>query len=933
MGAFTPLFSRLTGPTAPVHAGVPLGPVSSPMTTGHVVDTVKTGVVVAAATALATASGSDPRSYNPGIGDATDLLGWIKSTDRLIDGTIDVANKITQYAGVSLSHPTGFMREMLDIGVGGAVAAWSMRKIYSEYNKLMLSPGREPFSSAIKTMYYYMGIGFVERLAVDNYNAVLRHGAWGLYADEINWNAYVAGLAIWALTSPIWPWTAKLAFPLSAPFTKLFMPSVAHSGKFISSAGEMLPANEDAARYLIEKAGSGKLSFSVTAEHMAQADVAAAASRLGSAEASVAFKYDGESYAASTGLLVALNKAMKEASGTTEDRVSVTAKYSQPIEAETIGVRDGKTVRAGLEGDKGVPLDNGTLLQGSVIVLKDDQITLKVSTKVADLVKQADGGVIAVVKGILEGSESVPVKHGEFPKRLEDAEFAVVVKGPADKLLPTIGEGIAERPVSENPLSPLNLTPKAARRKLRTTFAPTNLTVTVLPPAQASDAYAADLLKAAAQDRTIAKLPTPARIEFSRPALEHLLTQGQNVVTLRVNDAVLKQLEPYFDAQASRWGYEFPGTGVKALVSYQADGITYFDVATKDLAEQAKNAKSLFNKLAQKKLGIFGGEKALMIELPNPQVNAASVWASHPTEDVSFKAKAGDTTSLGDILQKDQSFVESALVYAQGAKNSLSFGRAGSAAARTLAGFALSASIVFGMKMGQGWPAEVALPASMRVIVSSSLNNAAAPGTVNLVGASNFSAFKYYIPSVTWLTLFDFITELSESDVLLFDQKVQTLLHEDRPAAREALARQIQQLESDTFRTRPELRAQFLEARLANLIATGVVEDGDAQRLMQIYQSHQDSPSYRAHFLAALMFDDALREAVSADSVAGDFFAAQAADNATQVADQFAAWGIAQPAGFNTTTYHLDAPLDSGSFESNPLELSPSSGGWNATGR
>lgn len=770
--------------------------------------------------------------YKDGFGDLyPNPFRVTQSPSQFLDFAVDAVNHLP---GVEIERPVGQVRE---VAVGTTFVLGVMLaslQIYHEYSKLALLPGKAPFHKAIKDLSYYLGISLAARLGTDGFTAYQRTGGFA-FADFTS-DVLFSMLVYWAIFSPVWPWITKLSFPFSGPFMKAFNPKDTFRDDFIVSGGKFHRGTVENVRELLKP--NGNLGFTVNAEHVAKPAVRSALESLADKAAVVEVGADYE-------LLMALREkliALPENLGISFSINHTTAKNISK---------------------KHVEPGQGTLLKGSVIRSGDKRVTLH-----EDLVLDATSGGMYVYSGVLQTSGQVEIGNSRLLNKFYGASaFTLKFEGPAKTLLEFVSDNISKREISGFKYHPLNATPDGVRQKMRRNFAPTPLKVTLKNPlekdlGEQEQQGIVQALKTLATQKVYASRLKKAPTVSAKPAVIEWLIQKEKATTL---DLVMPRY--IYELTSHLWGSA-------RVVLEQTEKKVVVRVPATLIATVWRAHKRFVIGLAKK--------GKIKIQLPNELRATGAVWKISDVENIAMRTKFGSWETLKNVEDRlrfsttdapgldgtwerimDSSihglgrFVESAGMMVKGVERTLSFGRVWSILALTSAGFLMSASVTSTSKFAQGFrDPHVYVTSGMRVGLSRILNAMFGPGIVNLVGTASFSNFKYFIPSVTWLTVWEMFNEVKEIEALLYKQKISALLGEDRQDKRHKLAEEIIELEE---KSNPALREDILSLRLANLMQTGVYKNGDGKLLKKMYEEGKNSnPKFAPHFLFALGLDESL---------------------------------------------------------------------------
>lgn len=832
------------------------------------------------------------RRYDAGLGDQNpDLLAPLKSYGRLLDGVNDGVNllltpvdrlnerlEVVPDADFQLARPEGATRDLQEGLVGTAAILTSLYIIYSNYNGRILAPGKALLREALPYLGLYFAMQTGARFTTDLVNAYRRLGWEGLAPDQIfdqiNTVVMMNGWTTWAAFSPVWTPVAILAFPLSAVWMKLFASRTTRSGDYILSGGKFIEGALKELQNLLAalKPGNGgnkTFKFNVSAEHLASAQVIKAAEALGDMPATVTFGFDSVGYRFVRENFMAMVKKGEA------EKISVKATYLENLKKPV-------TFVAPIHEEGKPEPDWDVVMQGSVIFNEKGELeTLKGNLPVKK-------GEVQVVSGVVQKTVVVAPDNEKLPKHLEEAKFQIAVSGAAGTVLPGTGKIISTRPVSEDTIwQVFNFTPKAARAKLRSQFAPTAVNVELGVSPQDEARLAKDLQGVSSQRQTVSQLYEDPVTEFSRPVVEYLVEQGKNSeITLSVKQAELNRVADIVQLSGDKVIFVLRLTGSRAVqVAAVKKGKDYvFTLKAEEALTAAKDSKSLLTRLAVK--------ESVNVVLANPVVKASDLWAISEAEKVASRVKPGSTLSYKEALQETPSILKTF-------QNSFKFGRARSVAARTMSTFFMSATIAFLSKKAQGFGTKTALVTSSRTLISGVINSSLAPTFVSRLGMARHIGFTAYLGSVTWLTGLELFNELKESDLLLFNEEIQDIQGENRPEVRAEIAERMRQLEIDTYRTHPDLREGFIEERIQHFMATGVATPEDATLLKGLYEAGEGSRTgWDGHFLAALLLDDGLKASVNASPDVRDFFSAEVAEHKVDIETAIKDMNLSIPAGF-----------------------------------
>jgi len=841
----------------------------------------------------------DTQRYDAGIGDQNpDALAALKSYGRLLDGVNDGMNfflkpvdglnkqfEVVPDVDFQLARPEGATRDLQEGLVGTAAILASLYIIYSNYNGRILAPGKALLREALPYLGLYFAMQTGARFTTDLVNAYRRLGWEGLSPDQIfdqvNTVIMMNGWTTWAAFSPVWTPIAILAFPLSAAWMRLFASRTTRVGDYILSGGKFTEGALQELQNLLaalkpSKDGNKSFKFNVNAEHLANAQVITASESLGSMQATVTFGFDSVGYRFVREDFMAMIRRGEA------KKISVKAMYlenlEKPVTLVALAHEDGKP-----------DPDWDVIMQGSVILNeKGEKETLKGNLSVKN-------GAVQVVSGVVQKIVSVAPEEATLAKKLEEAKFQITVSGAAGKVLPGASRIISTRPVSEETIWQIfNLTPKAARAKLRSQFAPTAVNVELSISPQDEAHLADDLRRVSSQKQTVSQLYEDPVTEFSRPVVEYLAEQAKNSeVTLSVNqielNRALRGISPTSTITSGQVSFALPLTGDrKVQVIATKKGKDYiFKLKAEEALAASKDSESLLTCLAVK--------KSVNVVLPNPLVKASDLWAISEAEKVASRVKPGSTMSYKEALQETPSILKTF-------QNSFKFGRARSVASRTMSTFFMSAAVAFmGKKVVQGFSTKTALVTSSRTIISGVINSSLAPTFVSRLGLARHIGFTAYLGSVTWLTGLELFNELKESDLLLFNEEIQDIQGENRPEERAEIAERMRKLEMDTYRTHPELREGFVEERIQHFMATGVATPKDATLLQGLYEAGEGSrPGWDGHFLAAVLLDDGFKASINANPDVRDFFKAEVAEHAADIDAAINNMNLSTPAGFTS---------------------------------
>lgn len=815
----------------------------------------------------------DPHSYDPNIGNRFNFFEIFQSPGQSLDAALSGLNHI----GVKIERPVGEVRDPLLWLVFGLGMLISNYVVFKDYSRLMLRSGVEKWTSAIKA-YGTVSIAlyFLQRAVVDI-------PAGGKLNTDLIYSYFV----VWMLWSGAWAMTVPLSTALSGPFIAMTMGKNVRRQKAIAHGGTLHSAdtgtlNEFVMENVEEETGrkNKSVEFTVDAEFLADKKNRVLAKKLKGKRARLSLEgIDNEKLETFAPLMRKLSR---------DDRFAITATATQI-----------KYLK-----NKNISGDGIVVQPGSVIEYKKGKTRkLYEPLELKDL-ELKPGETIRVIKGSIIKTSPVNWSNRKSYYGVRDADFDIHIEGDAAEVLGELPERLANRTLSDGMIPVVNQLFFGLRRytslplmqvlhlipsfgkSLRALFMSTAVSVKIeLPDVaqdQANDVSNEDLeniLPLAAQKRFVASLSQNPSVFLTVAGLESRKESGQNKVVLSIpqksflkywneslrlsDDWILVKIP----GTSSQWASVLPDSPQKGYWRVEAD--------IEILLEELKKYGSEIKKQAMEKVGLFGMDRAIMLELPNPSMEANKIWKMRKEEILAKRAGAGSSRSEREVNASHRPrFFSTIFGLTPGA---MRYGRFPAIAGLTMSSGVWSFGLIGGEKWATGFDDWVVLfTSSSRTLGTSGFNRIFGPGILEYVGESGYSSMKYFTPGMILLSLWEIPNEAKEAKVLLFDSILQSLLGEDRPAQRLEKTTRLKDMEIQIATVRPQskVRKAILYKRLANYAPTGVQTAQDAMLLMEMYQEGQrgKTEGFEAAFLAAVAADAGMRESISRDQTIADFF-------------------------------------------------------------